>query len=184
MCFVHKILRVMAQITDEFFSIERVSGDDDAISSLEDYDIDQFSLKDFHMSSDELELDEDDVVILGGDVGTLDKDGGLVEKTQEPDIESNFCSSVRTDTPHNNGRQCNGPSYRERMVGLSSMIRSWCGVDLAALTTIADISYWKLFRTDFYPVSVRVRMKDLFSITMASFVIVMKGWKHCMTRKC
>lgn len=50
------------------------------------------------------------------------------------------------------------------------MIRSWCGVDLAALTTIADISYWKLFRTDFYPVSVRVRMNDLASITMANFV--------------
>jgi hypothetical protein len=169
-CVLCTKLRMMAQITDGFFSIERVSGDDDTVSSLGDYNNDQFSLKEFHMRNEGLQLDADDYSTLGSNLGTLGEDEGLVERTEETNIESNFCSSVRTDTPHNNGRQFNGPSYRERMVGLSGMIQNWCGVDLSALTTIAHISNWKMFKTGFFPLSVRVRMKDLGSITIAHFV--------------
>jgi hypothetical protein len=153
---------MMAGITDGLICDYDVVGDHDSISSLEDSNNDSLSSKDFQMTSDEMELDGDDLAILG--------DNGLVESTEERSVETNFCSSVRSDTPYYNGRHFNGPTYKERMVGLSTMIQSWCGTNLSSLTTIAHVSKWKIFKSDCFPLSVTVMMKDLEGITIAHFV--------------
>jgi hypothetical protein len=160
-------LRMMAKINGNFFLVDLGLGDDPTVSSLEESDDDSLDLTDFQMTKDEMKLDQDDLAILGNEMGEYER---LVGGAAEAAIESKFCSSVRNkvdgddDAPH-----FNGPTYKERMVGLSRMIENWCGTDLSALTTIAGISKWTLFKTDFFSLSVRIRMKNLDGITMLHF---------------
>jgi hypothetical protein len=161
MCFVHKIAN-MENITGK---IIRFIHDDDAMSILEGSHDDMTNFNSVEGDLDDLEMldklanmsvDEDDV-------------GRPDENTTT--TESDFCSSVRNKDDGGSDRpRFNLPTYKDRMVGLSAMIFSWCGTDLSSLSTIAHISEWRPFKTTVFPLSVRVRMKSLEDITMLQFV--------------
>jgi hypothetical protein len=146
-------------------AIEINLGHDDEFSGSQNSDLDPFALR-----NDEY-------------FAMLSRDGDLVEALMEiaeqptddvrdleeiVKVETTYCTSVRTNADDTS--RFVPPIYKERMLGVCTMIETQCHAKFSISTMIAEIADWRLNNKGQFSLSVRVRLKNKDDIQKRDFV--------------